>query len=74
LWYLIIKQGIQLLKTNLSDKVKVVIISLLAGLIALMTVNIFSPYLNHPLGIGYLIIMMVIFNYYAKKQRKLSHS
>ncbi len=31
-------------------------LSLATGLAVLIAVNIFSPYLNHPLGIGYLIL------------------
>lgn len=37
-------------------------IGLLAGLVTLCVVNIFSPYLNHPLGIGYMVLLSVIFN------------
>jgi len=33
---------------------------LLLGLIALLVTNIFSPYLNHPLGIGYLLLISTI--------------
>ena len=33
---------------------------LLAGLIFILITNIFSPYLNHPLGIGYLMLMSAI--------------
>jgi len=32
----------------------------LIGLIALLIVNMFSPYLNHPLGIGYLMLCIAI--------------
>lgn len=32
-------------------------LGLLVGLIALLFTNIFSPYLNHPLGISYIILM-----------------
>jgi len=35
-------------------------IGLTAGLLAVTLTSIFSPYLNHPLGIGYLIIMSAI--------------
>lgn len=35
-------------------------LSLSAGLIAALSVNIFSPYANHPLGIGYLIAAAAI--------------
>jgi len=30
------------------------------GAVALLVVNIFTPYLNHPLGIGYLLLMLAI--------------
>lgn len=35
-------------------------IGLLIGLVILVVVNIFTPYLNHPLGIGYLMLANVI--------------
>ncbi len=34
------------------------------GLIALLTTHMFSPYLNHPLGIGYLIIMLCVMEHF----------
>ncbi|NUM25382.1 MAG: O-antigen ligase family protein [Candidatus Buchananbacteria bacterium] len=37
-------------------------IGLLTGLVAVLATNIFSPYLNHPLGIGYLLLLSAIFN------------
>lgn len=30
------------------------------GVVALLVVNIFTPYLNHPLGIGYLLLLLAI--------------
>ena len=36
-------------------------LGLLTGLIALLALNITTPYLNHPLGIGYLILAIVSF-------------
>lgn len=33
---------------------------LLVGLLTLMVVHIFTPYLNHPLGIGYLLVVMSV--------------
>ncbi|OGF27643.1 hypothetical protein A2331_04500 [Candidatus Falkowbacteria bacterium RIFOXYB2_FULL_34_18] len=36
------------------------ILGLLIGLIVISTINFFSPYLNHPLGIGYLILIAAI--------------
>ncbi|MDD4901151.1 MAG: O-antigen ligase family protein [Patescibacteria group bacterium] len=35
-------------------------LSIITGLIVLMAVNIFSPYVNHPLGIGYIIVAMAM--------------
>lgn len=32
-------------------------LGMLLGLIALLATNIFSPYLNHPLGIGYILLL-----------------
>ncbi len=41
---------------------KSLILGLLFGLIALVVTHFTSPYLNHPLGIGYLILCVIIFN------------
>ena len=42
---------------------------MLAALIALMTLNITTPYLNHPLGIGFLIFLYSIFHIqYSKNE------
>lgn len=48
----------------ISDKLqnyKVIILSLLVSLFSLMVINITMPYLNHPLGIGYIILSAFIF-------------
>ncbi len=37
------------------------------GLLILMVVSIFSPYTNHPLGIGFLIISMGLLDYFKKQ-------
>lgn len=37
-----------------------ILYSLLIGLIAITAISFFSPYMNHPLGIGYLIIVSLI--------------
>jgi len=36
---------------------------LLLSILALIITNLFSPYLNHPLGIGFIILATVIINY-----------
>jgi hypothetical protein len=43
--------------TGVEDKIK---ISFALALVALLVVNIFSPYLNHPLGIGFIILISVL--------------
>ncbi|MFA5076548.1 MAG: O-antigen ligase family protein [Patescibacteria group bacterium] len=35
-------------------------VGLLVGLIGIIVTNIFSPYLNHPLGIGYLLLLSTL--------------
>jgi len=39
---------------------KLTTIALLAGLVMVVVTSAFSPYLNHPLGIGYLVLVSVI--------------
>jgi len=39
---------------------------LLLGLAALLATNFFSPYLNHPLGIGYILLCGVIFDKFKR--------
>ena len=39
-----------------------IISGLIIGIAVISVVNIFTPYLNHPLGIGYLILVSVILN------------
>jgi hypothetical protein len=33
-------------------------VSLFAGLITLYVTHVFSPYLNHPIGLGYLLFLL----------------
>ncbi len=49
-------QIFKLLKTNQE---KEWILGLFLGLVSIAAVNFFSPYLNHPLGIGYLLLTAV---------------
>jgi len=46
---------------NLNTQYSIFITGLLIGLIALLITHTFSPYLNHPLGIGYLMLCIAIF-------------
>ncbi len=41
-------------------------LGLLLGLAALLVTNFFSPYLNHPLGIGYLLLCSTLFSVMKK--------
>ena len=45
---------------NYESGIKGLNIGLLVGLTALVVTNIFSPYLNHPLGIGYIMLATAI--------------
>lgn len=58
LWVLISvsKEGI---KQYLKDRDDIMPLALVSGLIVLFVANFFTPYLNHPLGIGYLILTTI---------------
>jgi O-antigen ligase len=51
---------------NLDSRYKFLLRGLLAGLIFLLIVHFTTPYLNHPLGIGFLMICAAVF--YHKKE------
>lgn len=55
----IAKQCFQLIKKNIDRGERALAIGFLLGLLALLIVHGFSPYLNHPLGIGYLLLIMI---------------
>jgi O-antigen ligase len=59
LLYIII---IKSLKKFINRKDQWLSLSLAGGLIAIIFINFFSPYLNHPLGIGYIIIISLFVN------------
>jgi len=44
---------------------KALIVGLLLGLLALLGTHMFSPYLNHPLGIGYVILIGIFFEIFV---------
>jgi O-antigen ligase len=50
----------QIIKSGWQNR-SILNISLILGLVAVLVTSFFSPYLNHPLGIGYLILCSVIF-------------
>jgi O-antigen ligase len=60
LLYIIIFKSLKKFKPD--DFLSIINIGFLSGLIAILITSVFSPYLNHPLGIGYLIIVSSIIN------------
>ena len=65
-------QGFNLIKQSDNPFTKNITQGLLLGLFALMTVHVFTPYLNHPLGIGITMLCLAIisrlkFNYQEAK-------
>lgn len=58
--------SLRLLGQNGNEKYKI-ISGLAIGLAMVAVVSIFSPYLNHPLGIGYLLLVSAIIETCAKK-------
>jgi O-antigen ligase len=56
----IIKNYWQLWKKNTDRDERALIIGLLLGLLSLLITHGFSPYLNHPLGIGYVLLVLLI--------------
>ncbi len=51
----IMRDSVRLIRTN-----NVIFISLLLSFLAVLAVHIFSPYLDHPLGIGFVILIICI--------------
>lgn len=60
------------LKNKLYEADKILIIGLLTGLFGIIVANIATPYLNHPMGIGLIITIMlfthILRNNYVKKK------
>jgi hypothetical protein len=55
-------RGIAVTLSQVEGSAKPFFIGLLIGLLALLVTHGFSPYLNHPLGIGYLMLCASIFS------------
>ncbi len=58
----ILKRGWQKILSATDEMSRVVSIGLWCGCIVLLVTHIFSPYLNHPLGIGYLVAYSLFLN------------
>lgn len=60
LFYIILGLKITLDSVRLIKVNNVIFVSLLLSFLAVLVVHIFSPYLDHPLGLGFLIIVICI--------------
>ena len=58
----IIKDSVKLINSN-----NVIFISLLLSFISILVTHIFSPYLDHPLGLGFIILLICIIEKYKIK-------
>lgn len=66
LWF-IGKQYLLLFKKNTDRYHRALILGLMLGLLALVVTHGVSPYLNHPLGIGYLLILLAAANVFRAR-------
>lgn len=57
----IIKNGLEIIQKNIDKKENILVIGLLFGFLALVITHFTTPYLNHPLGIGIIIICASLF-------------
>lgn len=70
--YLILKIIIDSVKLSLKDQKKtksILIIALALSLIAVSATHIFSPYLDHPLGLGFIIISISVLDKIKKSKK-----
>lgn len=65
----VFKRGIELIRSTTDTYKKSFVLGLLLGLAALMIVHIFTPYLNHPLGIGILIFCITVIAVISRQPR-----
>jgi len=70
--YQIVRQMLCVYQTSTDRSERALIIGLLLGLAALLVIHGFSPYLNHPLGIGYLLLLLIVANVLSKQSIKLN--
>ncbi len=58
LFYRMVRFGAAHMKKSVSKKIEVV--GALAALLSLLLTHVFTPYLNHPLGIGWILLVAMI--------------
>lgn len=63
---LLILRGYSLVNMFGKSVDRYIMVGVLFGLIALVVVHALTPYLNHPLGIGWIVMVTVIFDYYTR--------
>ena len=56
------------LRVDQQSAISCLSVGLFAALMALLAVNVFTPYLNHPLGIGFILIVSVWLDFIQKKE------
>jgi O-antigen ligase len=67
--YTIVKQLYLIYKKSSDPELRALIIGLNLGLFALLGVHMFTPYLNHPLGIGYLLLLLTLIEVQNQKSK-----
>jgi len=65
LYYKIFRQGWMIIKS--SSQWSIFVLALILGLIGIMLTSMFSPYLNHPLGIGYLLLTSAVISFFVNQ-------
>lgn len=64
----IFKNLISIWKNNDDRFFRAFLLGIVFSLIALLVINVFSPYLNHPLGIGFIILLFIYIRTYSTRQ------
>ncbi len=59
--FAIIKKFLLLYKKNSDPYIRGLILGCLLALLSLLIVHAFSPYLNHPLGIGFILFLLALY-------------
>lgn len=57
----VFRDGVRSLQSNARDEDRKIVIGLLFGLTALLIVHLTTPYLNHPLGISFIVLCVTAF-------------
>jgi len=65
----ILKNGLDILKHSVNREIKVFVLGLLFGFLSLIVTHFTTPYLNHPLGIGIILICIAVFNTLANEKK-----